>query len=402
MPSATPLPHSRAHRFFAWPRQWLGSRRAILVAVLICAFVAMPLIALAVISAGSSGDTFGHLASTVLTRAIVTTLLLLCGVGFLTALVGVATAWLITMCRFPGRRLLELALVLPLAVPTYIVAYSYVELLDFTGPAQTAVRALFGFSSGREYWFPEVRSLPGAIFVMSAVLYPYVYMTARILFMMQSSSALEVSRTLGCGPWRLFTHVALPLARPALAVGVSLVLMECLNDIGAVEFFGVRTMTFAIYDTWLNRGNLVGAAQLALILTAFVLVLIGAERAARGRQGYHSSARRQQPPTPFRLKGWRAWAAAMACLLPVLCGFVFPALLLADYASRRTEQFVSPAVVSAGINSVTIAMVTACLTVAIAFALVYAARLSRSRSVSALGRMASVGYAIPGTVLAIG
>jgi iron(III) transport system permease protein len=362
----------------------------------------MPLIALAVISLGSSPDSFVHLAKTILGQALITTLILLIGTGLVTALVGVSTAWLITMCRFPGRGLLELALVLPLAVPTYIVAYAYVELLDFTGPAQSAVRAIFGFKSGREYWFPEIRSLPGAIFVMSAVLYPYVYMTARILFLMQSSSALEVSRTLGCGPWRLFTHVALPLARPALAVGVSLVLMECLNDIGAVEFFGVRTMTFAIYDTWLNRGNLAGAAQLALILTFFVLVLIAAERSARGRQSYHTAGRRQQPPTPFRLSGWRAWTAALACLLPVLFGFVFPALLLADYASRRLEQFTSPAVLSAGANSLSIAMITACLAVIVAFVLVYAARLSRSRTVGALGRMASVGYAIPGTVLAIG
>lgn len=370
--------------------------------MLVCAFVALPVIALAVLSAGSSGAALAHLAETILAQAITTTLILLIGVGSATALIGVGTAWLITMCRFPGRGFLELALVLPLAVPTYIVAYTYVELLDFTGPAQTALRALFGFKSGREYWFPEVRSLPGAIFVMSAVLYPYVYMTARILFRMQSSTALEVSRTLGCGPRRLFTHVALPLARPAIAVGVGLVLMECLNDIGAVEFFGVRTMTFAIYDTWLNRGNLAGAAQMALILTAFVLLLIAAERAARGRQSYQTTGRRQQPPAPFILSGGRAWAASLACLLPFLLGFVFPALLLADYASRRLDQFVSADVLSAGLNSLTIATVTACFAVIIAFVLVYSARLSRSRAVSMLGRAASVGYAIPGTVLAIG
>ncbi len=383
-------------------RVGLGSLRAVAVALLICGFVAVPLIALAAISAGSSSAALEHVAATVLGRAAITTVLLLAGVGISTAVIGVGTAWLITMCRFPGRNLLQVALVLPLAVPTYIVAYTYVELLDYTGPAQTALRALFGFTSSRDYWFPEIRSLPGAIFVMSAVLYPYVYMTSRILFMMQSAAALEVSRTLGCGPRRLFTRVAVPLARPAIAAGVGLVLMECLNDIGAVEFFGVRTMTFAIYDTWLNRGNLAGAAQLALILTLFVFMLIAAERAARGRQGYHATGRRHQRPAPFQLGGWRAFAAAIACLLPVLLGFVFPAMLLADYASRRLEQFTSAAVLSAGLNSVTIATLTACLAVLMAFVLVYAARLSRSRAVGALGRLASIGYAIPGTVLAIG
>ena len=383
-------------------RSLLRSRLPVALAFLIIAIVAMPVLALAVISARSGPETFSHLVSTVLGHAVTTTVMLLAGVGFATALIGAGTAWLIAMCRFPGRRALELALVLPLAVPTYIVAYAYVELLDFTGPVQSAIRSIFGYKSGRDYWFPEIRSLPGAIFVMSAVLYPYVYMTARILFSMQSAAALEVSRTLGCGAWRLFARVALPLARPALAVGVSLVLMECLNDIGAVEFFGVRTMTFAIYDTWLNRGNLAGAAQLALILLVFVVILIVAERRARGRKGYHGSARRQQPPAPFRLSGGRAAAAGLACLLPVLVGFVFPALLLADYASRRLDQFTSAAVISAGINSIVIAVVTASMAIVIGFVLVYAARLSRSAIVANLGRLAALGYAVPGTVLAIG
>lgn len=383
------------------PRRWLAGRLAVTIAVLICGFIAMPILALVMIAAGASSDAFAHLASTVLADAIVTTIFLLAGVGLLTAMIGVGAAWLITMCRFPGRGVLELALVLPLAVPTYIVAYTYVELLDFTGPVQSALRAAAGFKSGREYWFPEVRSLPGAIFVMSLVLYPYVYLTSRILFSMQSAATLEVSRTLGCGPWRLFRQVALPLARPAIAVGVSLVLMECLNDIGAVEFFGVRTMSFAIYDTWLNRGNLAGAAQLALILMALIVILLAGERRARGRQLYHTGARHQNP-APFRLSGWRAGSASLACLLPVLFGFLFPAMLLADFSSRRLEQFVSADVISAGLNSVFIATITACLAVIIAFVLVYAARLSRSSTVSALGRFASAGYAIPGTVLAIG
>ncbi len=372
------------------------------VAFVTCLICSTPLIAIAITAAGSSSEAFLHLAQTVLGTAVMTTLVLLVGVGLMTAGIGVGAAWLITMCRFPGRRILEGALVLPLAVPTYIVAYTYVELLDFTGPAQSAVRAIFGYKSGREYWFPEIRSLPGAIFVMSIVLYPYVYMTARVLFAMQSGPVLEVSRTLGCGTWRLFFRVALPLARPALAVGVSLALMECLNDIGAVEFFGVQTMTFAIFDTWLNRGNLAGAAQLALILLAFVVLLITAERRGRGRQSYQASARRQQPPTPFRLGGLRAVIAFLACAGPVLAGFVFPGSLLASYASRRMDQFVSPEITSAGFNSVMVAVMTATATIVIGFGLVYAARVSRSTAVAAIGRISALGYAVPGTVLAIG
>ena len=291
-----------------------GRTGAYAIAGAVCLLVALPLIALAVIAAGSSGEVWPHLFRTVLPRAVVTTFLLIAGVGASTATIGVGAAWLVSMCRFPGRGLFEVALVLPLAVPTYIVAYAYVEFLDFTGPVQSAVRDLFGFHSARDYWFPEIRSLPGAIFVMTMVLYPYVYLTTRVLFLMQSACALDVSRTLGSGPLRLFFRVALPLARPAVAAGVTLALMECLNDIGAVEFFGVRTLTFAIYDTWLNRGSLAGAAQLAIILLIVVIGIIAAERTARGRQRYHVTTTRYQPLARFSLSGWRAALAALEAL----------------------------------------------------------------------------------------
>lgn len=379
-----------------------ASPGAVLAAALVALIVAVPLIALIVLASRSSGDAWPHLVGTVLPRSTRITLLLAAGVGVASAIVGVATAWLVTMCRFPGRAVLEAALVLPLAVPTYIVAYCYAEILDFTGPVQSAIRALFGFETARDYWFPEIRSLPGTIFVLTAVLYPYVYMTTRLLFLMQSSAALDVARTLGAGPIRMFFRIAVPLARPAVAVGVSLVLMETLNDIGAVEFFGVRTLTFAVYDTWLNRGSLAGAAQLALVLLFLVFALILAERVARGRQRYHLNSRSQQPLAPFRITGWRAGAASLACFLPVLFGFVLPAALLADYSSRRLEQFLEPALVSAALNSVTIAAATAVAAVGAGLALAYAARLAHSRVVWGLGRFASIGYAVPGTVLAVG
>lgn len=388
----------RRGRGRAQPR---GGGGALLLALLIAAVMALPLVALAAIAASSFGASWPHLLRTVLPGATATTLLLMLSVGAGTAAVGVGSAWLVSMCRFPGRAVLDWALVLPLAVPTYIAAYAYVELFDQTGPVQSGLRAVFGFATVRDYWFPEIRSLPGAAVAMTAVLYPYVYLTTRVLFLMQSAHVLDVSRTLGAGPHRLFWRVALPLARPAVAVGVSLALMECLNDIGAVEFFGVRTLTFAVYDTWLNRADLAGAAQLALVLLLLVFLLIGAERSARGRQRYNVG-RGTAPPQRFDLSGWRAAAAAALCLLPVFFGFLLPAGLLADYASRRLDQFADAAVLDAAANSLIMAAATALVTVAAGLALVYSGRLSGSRPVVMIGRLAASGYAVPGTVLAVG
>ncbi|MYZ50087.1 ABC transporter permease [Propylenella binzhouense] len=376
--------------------------RPLAVAALVWAVMAVPLVALLAIAASAVGATWPHLLRSVLPGATVTTLLLMAGVGLLTAVTGVGTAWLVAVCRFPGRRALEWALVLPLAIPTYLVAFAYMEIFDYTGPVQGAVRALFGFHTAREYWFPEIRSLPGAIFAMSAVLYPYVYLTTRILFLMQSARVMEVARTLGATPWRLFLRIALPMARPAIAVGVSLALMETINDIGAVDFFGVRTLTFAVYHTWLNRADLAGAAQLALVLLLLVLLLIYAERSARGRQRFHAAFGGQEPAPTFVLEGWRAFGAAAACFVPVAIGFLMPAALLADYATRRMEQFLDPAILDAALHSVTLAAATAVATVLVAFALAYAARLSRLGAVGLFARLAATGYAVPGTVLAVG
>jgi len=232
-------------------------------AFLISLIALAPILAIAVIALRPSGDTWSHLIANVLPGSLRRTLGLMAGVGLLSLLIGTGTAWLVTMYRFPGRRIFQWLLLLPLAIPTYIIAYSYLELLDYSGVVQSALRQLFGWRDARSYWFPDIRSLGGAIFVMSAVLYPYVYITARASFIAQSVCVLEVSRTLGRSASQTFWQVALPLARPALAAGVALALMETLNDIGAVEFFGVRTLTVAVYDTWLDRNSLAGAAQLA-------------------------------------------------------------------------------------------------------------------------------------------
>ncbi|WP_209000103.1 ABC transporter permease [Pannonibacter tanglangensis] len=366
------------------------------------AIVLMPLASLALLASGSSEGLWGHLASTVLPGALATTFWLMLGVGLVTTVVGVTTAWLVTMCRFPGRGLFDWALLVPLAVPTYIIAIAYVEVLQYAGPVQSAVRALFGFSSPREYWFPEIRSLGGAIFVLSAVLYPYVYLTARASFLLQSAGPLDVARTLGATPLRLFLRVALPMSRPAIAVGVSLALMECLNDIGAVTFFGVKTLTFSIYDTWLNRSNLTGAAQLACAMLVVVFALLTLERRARARQRFDQNRGKQHAPTPYRLTGWRAAGALVACSLPVLLGFVVPASLLIERSTRRLEMLADPDFLAAAANSALLAGIASLVIVALAVVLVFAVRLRKSGRLRLAARIAAIGYAVPGTVLAVG
>nr|WP_321458078.1 iron ABC transporter permease [uncultured Cohaesibacter sp.] len=379
-----------------------ASRFGFLLVTLVLLLVIAPILSLFVIAFGDAGDVWPHLLSTVLPRSVATTLWLMLGVGGLTMLIGVSTAWLVTMCRFPGRAIFQWALLMPLAIPTYIVAYAAVDLLDYTGPAQSLIRWLFGFQTARDYWFPEVRSLPGSIVVMSFVLYPYVYLTTRATFLMQSACALDVSRTLGAGPMRLFFAVALPLARPAIVVGVTLAMMECLNDIGAVEFFGVKTLTFSVYDTWLNRASLAGAAQISTVMLVVVLLLLWLERRGRREQRFSTTTRRYQALPSFRLLGWRSALASLICFLPILLGFILPAsILLRSVFFHWRDNLNSDFLAAAG-NSLLLASVAALLTATLGTALAYFARTAKSATVSAISRLSSIGYAVPGTVLAVG
>jgi iron(III) transport system permease protein len=371
-------------------------------AIAVAALVLLPLGSIVWIAFTPTGEVWGHLLETVLPRSLWTTVLLMAGVGLTTAATGIGTAWLTTMCRFPGHKVMDWILLIPLAVPTYIIAFAYVEVLDYTGPVQSAIRAVFGFKTSRDYWFPEIRSLGGAIFVMGSVLYPYVYLTTRASFLIQSASILDVSRTLGASPFRLFFRIALPLSRPAAAVGVSLALMECLNDIGAVTFFGVKTLTFSVYDTWLNRSSLGGAAQLALAMLVMVFALLWVERFGRRKQRFDQGGGKHRQPARFDLTGWRAAGAVLLCFLPVLAGFVIPGLLLADRASRRLDDLFGDTFLSAMWNSLSLAAIASVVTVIVSVALAYALRL-RNVPVLRFGvRLAAIGYAIPGTVLAVG
>ncbi len=373
-------------------------------AVLAAAIVLMPAIAIVVIAATGGTDNWPHLLSNVIPRATLRTFTLLAGVATIAAVVGVVTAWLVASCEFPGRRILSGLLVLPLAIPAYLGAYAFAEFFSFTGPIQSAYRALFGFQTSRDYWFPEVRTTGGAMLVLSSVLYPYVYLSARSMFLMQGRAAADVARTLGAGPLKVFARIQIPMARPAIMVGLTLVAMETLNDIGAVEYLGVQTLTFSIFDTWLNRGSLAGAAQIACIMLVFVVCLMMVERAARRRQRFASqkTTAAVHDSVRLRLAGWKRWAASLTCLLPPVIGFAIPVFVLGGYALRRVEQFASPRLLSALWHSVLVSGSTAIIAVLLAFLLAYAARTTRSRLNAAAGRFASFGYGVPGTVLAIG
>ncbi len=376
---------------------------ASLAAIVAAVVVAMPIAAIFVIGLGDGGD-WQHMLTNVVPRATGRTLALLAATGVFTGIFGIGTAWLVASCDFPLRRLLSSALVLPLAIPSYLAAYAFGEFLDFTGPVQSTYRALFGFQSARDYSFPDIRSLGGAVLVMSAVLYPYVYLACRSMFVMQGRAAADVARTLGAGPLRVFARVQIPMARPAIIVGLTLVMMETLNDIGAVEYLGVNTLTFSIYDTWLNRGSLSGAAQIACVMLVFVVGLLVVERRARRLQRFSSNKTTAVVPDAVRLKltGTRRWAATVFCSIPVLVGFVTPVAVLSSFALRRLDDFADTRLLKAFGHSILVSSSAAVVTILLAFMLAYAARTERTRLTAGASRLASLGYGVPGTILGMG
>lgn len=376
---------------------WLGA-----LALGVGGLVALPVVAVIshVLSAGTS-DTWAHLAATVLPDYIWSTLWLCLGVGLGTACMGVGAAWLVTRYDFPLRGSLEWALVLPLAVPGYVMAYTYTDLLQFVGPVQTALRDYFGWTRA-DYWFPDVRSLSGAVVLFSLVLYPYVYMLSRTAFLERAGGMLEVGRSLGLGPWGSFWRVSLPLARPAIAAGVSLALMETLADFGAVSYFGVQTFTTGIYRAWFSLGDRVAAAQLATALLGFVVLVLALERLSRGRARFHDTTLRRARFLGHRLTGWRAMAAVVACCIPLVAGFLLPAGLLLEMALTEGDAQFGQRFIELARNSVTVSGLTALMAVLLALMLGYAARLHPSWLVKGVHRLAGLGYALPGTVIAVG
>jgi iron(III) transport system permease protein len=350
---------------------------------------------------GGTSSTWTHLTQTVLPDYIFNTLWLCLGVGTGVGLIGVATAWLTTMHEFPGRRIFEWALVLPLAMPAYVMAYVYTDLLQFVGPVQTALRETFIWQHG-DYWFPDIRTLPGAMLMFVSVLYPYVYLLARAAFLERASGMLEAARTLGMGPWRAFFSVSMPLARPAIVAGVALALMETLADYGTVAYFAVNTFTTGIYRAWFSLGDRIAAAQLAAMLLGFVLFLLMAERISRGRARYHNTTGRNRPMAGAKLSGFAAFAAVVSCVLPLLMGFVLPALLLLKMALTDGDAQFGERFLTLSRNSFVLAGVTAVIAVFIALLLAYGARLSKTNLAKGLNRLVGLGYAVPGAVIAVG
>ncbi len=384
----------RAHRHF-----WLTG-----VTLTIVVLALLPVASLLVLAFGGGTEDLRHLATTVLPQSMIVTAQVMIIVAVLTGSIGVVTAWLVISFDFPFRRVLSWMLVLPIAMPAYIASYSFVEFLHFAGPLQTLIREVFGFKTNADYWFPDVRSVWGAGFILSAVLYPYVYLSTRIVFLMQGRNTADVARSLGASPLRVFARVLLPMARPAIVAGVALALMETLNDIGAVEYLGVRTLTFSVYNTWLSRGSLAGAAQIAVIMLTIVFALLAVEAHARRQLRFSGTRSTNFSSRPARrqLKGAMALATTLGCFLPVAIGFGIPFLVLLRFALNRLDQLVAPEFHVALFNSLMTGTLTAAITVSVSLFLIHAGRMQHLPRMPLVTRLAAMGYALPGTVLAIG
>ena len=384
------------------PSQPLFSRWSVM-ALLIALIVCLPILSVIWLAFNPEENIWPHLLATVLESYILTTLGLMVGVAAGTLLIGISTAWLVTHYQFPGRSVFNWALLLPFAVPAYVIAYIYTDLLEYAGPVQSTLRALFGWQLARDYWFPSIRTLPGAICMMVLVLYPYVYLLARAAFLEQSASVLEAARVLGGKSRSRFFKVALPMARPAIAVGLAMALMETLNDFGTVDYFAVRTLTAGLYDVWLGMNNLGGGAQIASLLLVFVMMLIGLERISRRhRENFQPTATRFRNLNRRQLKGRSAWLASSICLLPVVLGFVIPALFLLRYAVIYFEDSWTSDFRQIALNSVVLSAMAACTAVSIGILLSYSQRLNPTRLLRSSVNISSLGYAVPGAVLAIG
>lgn len=379
-----------------------GVRRWQWAVWLIAAVVLLPVVSVLWLSAFPEENIWPHLFETVLPDYVQSTLLLMLGVGVLSAWLGISTAWVTTMYEFPGRRYFEWALLLPFAVPAYVIAYVYTDMLEYSGWLQSWLRELFGWQTAREYWFPEIRSLGGAVIMMALVLYPYVFMMVRATFIEQSASLRDAARTLGCSRRQVFWRVSLPTARPALAVGLALVLMETLNDFGTVDYFAVRTLTAGIYDVWMNMGNIGGAAQIASVMMLFIVVLIGMERFSRRKQKQFSRGDRFKRFNRTRLTGRAAFICWLICFVPLAFGFLIPVGSLARHAMVYFDVSWTPEFIQMSWNSFSLSAIAALGTVVLGLVLAYGKRLVKVPSVQRAVALSGLGYAMPGAVLAVG
>ena len=379
-----------------------GSRGWSLAAIAIALIVMAPIGTVLWMALHPTDNIWPHLLATTLPRYAGNTLILALGTGALSAAMGAGSAWLVSIYDFPGRRWLQWLLLLPLAIPAYIGAYALADFLDYAGPVQTAMREAFGWANARDYWFPEIRSRWAAVLVLSASLYPYVYLLTRAALHEQSGSAYEVARALGTSPWGMFRRVGLPLSRPAIAAGAAIAMMESVADYGVVSYFGVQTLNTGIFTTWLERQNPGGAAQIASLILIAVAVLALAERFARRGARFHQSARQNRPITRIALGRVSGAAATAACLIPFAIGFVLPVAVILSYALRYPQGWIDDGLLRALFHTLTLGGSAALLTVAMALVLVYGVRMSGRWLPRMLMPATTIGYAAPGAVLAVG
>ncbi|WP_420569785.1 ABC transporter permease [Thalassovita sp.] len=368
----------------------------------IAAIVLAPILAVVWIALNPTDNIWPHLLSTTLPRYLGTTLVLMLSVGVLSGMVGTGAAWFIARYRFPLSGWLEWLLLLPLAIPAYVGAYALVDLLEYSGPVQTALRGLMGWQSARDYWFPEIRSLGAAIIVLTAALYPYVYLLARAAFREQSGSTEEVAMSLGASALSRFRRVALPLARPAIAAGMAVVMMETVNDFGTVDYFAVQTLTTGIFSVWLESNNAGGAAQIASVVLVMVIMLVTLEKFSRRRSRFFNLSGRHRTPERKRLTGWRAALALVACAIPFGLGFVLPAGVILSHALANAERWADPDLVQSLLNTLMVGGIAALVTVLAAIFMVYGVRLSGRQLPRMLLPLTTIGYAAPGAVLGVG
>ena len=386
-------------------RKWLSLREFnpwSIGAVAICVIVLAPIVAVFWMALNPTENIWGHLISTTLPRYLRNTLVLMISVGLVTASMGTGAAWLISRYSFPGVRWLQWALLLPLAIPAYVGAYALVDFLEYAGPVQTAMRSLFGWQTARDYWFPEIRSMGAAIIVLSAALYPYVYILTRAAFREQSAAGEEVAQSLGAGAFARFKRVGLPLARPAIAAGTAIVMMETVNDFGTVDYFAVQTLTTGIFSVWLESNNARGAAQIACVILMLVIFLVTLEKSSRRRLQFFSLSSRHRPAGRTELSAGWGWVATVACLIPFAVGFVLPVGVILSHAMGNAERWADPELLRALFNTVTVGGTAAVLTVLAGVFLVYGVRLSGRTLPKLLLPLTTIGYAAPGAVLAVG
>ena len=370
------------------------------VAVFILAAIFLsPILAVFWAAAGDSGGLWDHLSTTVLPRYVVNTLVLMAGVAVVCLVFGVSAAWTVVRCDFPGRRVFEWLLLLPAAMPAYLIAYVYTDFLEYAGPVQGVLREAFGWRRASEYWFPEIRSMGGAMLVMGAVLYPYVYVMSRTAFLLTPSSLFEAGML---SRRHLFWKVALPLARPAIAAGLALAMMETVSDFGTVEYFAIQTLTLGIFNVWLGMNSLAAAAQIATVAFLFIIALLTLEIMARARRRFSDTARRAVSLRPAVSRGWGRLGCWVVCAAPVVIGFFLPVGVLLSFVIKGYSLDLNDKMLSSAFNSLSLGASVAVLVMVGAAFMGFVATYQGGPLLKRMTALASVGYAFPGTILAIG